>query len=159
MLVDLYQNSIETRFMFLYFLNRQQFSFWLVCANLCQASFLWVSFNPYSEHLLFPLLQGGFDSLHRRRVVLFSLAMMIIPFLPASNLLLPVGFVVAERVLYIPSMGLCILVPFGISILFQDSTQEESLKQEVITLFFGSYLTMLSSIFFEDRRLGFNYVA
>jgi len=85
--------------------------------------------------------------------------MMIIPFLPASNLLLPVGFVVAERVLYIPSMGLCILVPFGISILFQDSTQEESLKQEVITLFFGSYLTMLSSIFFEDRRLGFNYVA
>jgi len=56
--------------------------------------------------------------------------MMTIPFLPASNLLLPVGFVVAERILYIPSMGLCILVPFGISILFQDSTREESLKQE-----------------------------
>lgn len=77
------------------------------------------------------LLQNEFDFLHRRRVVLFSLAMMMIPFLPASNLILPVGFVVAERILYIPSMGLCILVPFGISILFQDSTNEESLSQEV----------------------------
>ncbi|KAL9965732.1 hypothetical protein ACROYT_G029574 [Oculina patagonica] len=70
------------------------------------------------------------DSLHRRRVVLLSLAMLIIPFLPASNLFLPVGFVVAERILYIPSMGLCLLVPFGISILFQDSTKGESLTKE-----------------------------
>lgn len=61
--------------------------------------------------------------------MLFSLAMLIIPFLPASNLFLPVGFVVAERILYIPSMGLCILVPFGISVLFQDSAKEEFLKE------------------------------
>ena len=81
--------------------------------------------------MLLLFLQKEFDSLHRRRVVLFSLAMLIIPFLPASNLFLPVGFVVAERILYIPSMGLCILVPFGISILVQKSTKEESVKQEV----------------------------
>ena len=39
---------------------------------------------------------------------------MIIPFLPASNLFFPVGFVVAERVLYLPSMGFCMLVAYGI---------------------------------------------
>ena len=38
---------------------------------------------------------------------------MIFPFLPASNLFFPVGFVVAERVLYIPSMGFCMLVAYG----------------------------------------------
>ena len=42
--------------------------------------------------------------------VLFSLLLCILPFLPASNLLFPVGFVVAERVLYLPSMGFCMLV-------------------------------------------------
>ena len=35
-------------------------------------------------------------------MVLLSVLMMVVPFLPASNLLLRVGFVVAERILYIP---------------------------------------------------------
>ena len=47
------------------------------------------------------------------RALLMSLAMMGIPFLPASNLFFPVGFVVAERILYIPSMGFCLLVAIG----------------------------------------------
>ena len=91
--------------------------------------------------MLLLLSQDYFDSLHRRRVVLFSLSMIMIPFLPASNLLFPVGFVVAERILYIPSMGLCILVPFGISILFHDSGHEEFSKQKVSTLSYGCFLT------------------
>ncbi|PSN43004.1 Transmembrane and TPR repeat-containing protein [Blattella germanica] len=48
-----------------------------------------------------------------------SLAFLILPFLPASNLFFPVGFVVAERILYIPSMGLCMLVAYGWSIMAQ----------------------------------------
>uniref|UniRef100_A0A8C7XXQ8 dolichyl-phosphate-mannose--protein mannosyltransferase n=1 Tax=Oryzias sinensis TaxID=183150 RepID=A0A8C7XXQ8_9TELE len=36
------------------------------------------------------------------------------PFIPASNLFFRVGFVVAERVLYMPSMGYCILVTYGL---------------------------------------------
>ena len=35
---------------------------------------------------------------------------MILTFLPASNLLFRVGFVVAERVLYLPSAGFIIIV-------------------------------------------------
>lgn len=42
-----------------------------------------------------------------------GLALLVLPFLPASNLFFPVGFVVAERVLYMPSMGWCLLVAYG----------------------------------------------
>lgn len=42
---------------------------------------------------------------------------MTLPFLPASNLFFPVGFVVAERVLYMPSMGYCMLVAYGFLLL------------------------------------------
>ena len=50
-----------------------------------------------------------------KRVSLFALALLVLPFLPASNLLFPVGFVIAERVLYLPSMGMCLLVALGVN--------------------------------------------
>uniref|UniRef100_A0A3P9KN59 dolichyl-phosphate-mannose--protein mannosyltransferase n=1 Tax=Oryzias latipes TaxID=8090 RepID=A0A3P9KN59_ORYLA len=46
--------------------------------------------------------------------VVFSLGLLAIPFLPATNLFFYVGFVIAERVLYIPSMGFCLLVAAGL---------------------------------------------
>ena len=55
----------------------------------------------------------GVPSRHCRGLVLFSLSLAVLPFLPASNLFFPVGFVVAERVLYLPSMGLCLLTAVG----------------------------------------------
>ncbi|XP_004928023.1 protein O-mannosyl-transferase Tmtc3 [Bombyx mori] len=48
-----------------------------------------------------------------------GLALLVLPFLPASNLFFPVGFVVAERVLYMPSMGWCLLVAHGWRIVAQ----------------------------------------
>lgn len=50
-------------------------------------------------------------------IIIISLALMILPFLPASNIFFPVGFVIAERVLYAPSMGFCMLVGHGWSII------------------------------------------
>ena len=47
---------------------------------------------------------------------IFALSLLVLPYLPASNLFFPVGFVVAERVLYLPSMGFCMLV----SIIYQE---------------------------------------
>ncbi len=46
--------------------------------------------------------------------VLFGLSLLVFPYVPASNLFFPVGFVVAERVLYLPSMGLCLLAAHGL---------------------------------------------
>ncbi|KAL6961827.1 hypothetical protein U1Q18_044449 [Sarracenia purpurea var. burkii] len=45
-------------------------------------------------------------------VLLFIISISVIPFIPATNLFFYVGFVVAERVLYIPSVGLCLLVGY-----------------------------------------------
>ncbi|XP_071503726.1 protein O-mannosyl-transferase TMTC3-like [Diadema antillarum] len=56
------------------------------------------------------------------RQLLMALSFLILPFLPASNLFFPVGFVVAERVLYAPSMGFCLLVAMGIERLNKNST-------------------------------------
>ena len=43
-------------------------------------------------------------------VACFGVLAMIISFLPASNLFFYVGFVIAERVLFLPSMGFCIFL-------------------------------------------------
>jgi len=51
---------------------------------------------------------------------------MVIPFLPASNLFFRVGFVVAERILYVPSMGFCILVVCGLQRLASVGRQSAS---------------------------------
>ncbi|GAB6018796.1 transmembrane and tetratricopeptide repeat containing 1 [Chamberlinius hualienensis] len=48
-----------------------------------------------------------------QRVMYVGLLFIIFPFLPASNLFVTVGFVVAERILYFPSIGFCILVAHG----------------------------------------------
>ena len=51
------------------------------------------------------------------QTVLLSLAILTLPFLPASNLFFYVGFVVAERILYIPSVGYCLLIAVGADII------------------------------------------
>lgn len=43
-----------------------------------------------------------------------GLTMLVIPFLPASNIFFNVGFVLAERTLYIPSAGYCLLLIIGL---------------------------------------------
>uniref|UniRef100_A0A1A9WKL7 dolichyl-phosphate-mannose--protein mannosyltransferase n=1 Tax=Glossina brevipalpis TaxID=37001 RepID=A0A1A9WKL7_9MUSC len=48
-------------------------------------------------------------------VLITSLAFLILPFLPATNLFFYVGFVVAERLLYLPSVGFCLIIGFGLS--------------------------------------------
>ena len=54
-------------------------------------------------------------------VIVTGLSLLVCPFLPASNLLFPVGFVVAERILYLPSMGFCLLVAHGCDKLWRRS--------------------------------------
>lgn len=62
--------------------------------------------------LVLHCLTGTKRTGHREVVV--GLLFLIFPFIPASNLFFRVGFVVAERVLYMPSMGFCILCVHGL---------------------------------------------
>ena len=48
------------------------------------------------------------------QVMALSLSLLILPFLPATNLFFYVGFVLAERVLYIPSLGYCLLLAISL---------------------------------------------
>ncbi|XP_063785246.1 protein O-mannosyl-transferase TMTC1 [Pseudophryne corroboree] len=84
---------------------------------------IWDSRNVQTLLLLAVLLSLGLHCLaarkrtgHRETVV--GLLFLTFPFIPASNLFFRVGFVVAERVLYMPSMGFCILCVHGLKGLY-----------------------------------------
>ncbi|KAL1397468.1 hypothetical protein pipiens_009740, partial [Culex pipiens pipiens] len=72
-----------------------------------------LTFIAFFAALLF-VYRGLLDCEHQRHVpVVLGFLLLVLPFLPATNLVVTVGFVVAERVLYIPSMGSVILVVYG----------------------------------------------
>ncbi|XP_041254485.1 protein O-mannosyl-transferase TMTC1 isoform X3 [Onychostruthus taczanowskii] len=74
---------------------------------------------------------AAFKKLEHKEV-LVGLLFLVFPFIPASNLFFRVGFVVAERVLYMPSMGYCILFVHGLKKL---STWLKKWRITVPTLF------------------------
>eukprot|EP00041_Stephanoeca_diplocostata_P023952 m.598147 g.598147 ORF g.598147 m.598147 type:complete len:1012 (+) comp22420_c0_seq1:242-3277(+) len=49
-------------------------------------------------------------SMRFRGELLVAVCLLCAPFVPATGLFMEVGFVLAERILYIPSMGFCLLV-------------------------------------------------
>lgn len=63
-------------------------------------------------------------------VTLYGLALIILPFLPATNLFFYVGFIIAERILYIPSIGFCLLVANGVDLLIKKYTGN---RKEILT--------------------------
>lgn len=73
--------------------------------------------NHYESRTALPTSQN---------VVVFSLGLLAVPFLPATNLFFYVGFVIAERVLYIPSMGFCLLVAVGARALYVRARRRSS---------------------------------
>ena len=82
----------------------------------------------------------------RQRSLIVCLALIVLPFIPASNLFFPVGFVVAERILYAPSMGFCMLVALGFEALVRRagrSTRSLLWLSMVIMLLLHSTKTIL----------------
>ena len=75
-----------------------------------------------------------------QKVSVFALSLLVLPYLPASNLFFPVGFVVAERVLYLPSMGFCMLVGYGAYLVIK------STNYSVLKAFFSLFFLGLLSI-------------
>ncbi len=50
---------------------------------------------------------------------ILSLSLLIFPFLPAAQIAFPIGTVLAERLLLLPSLGLCMLVGCSLSVIMQ----------------------------------------
>jgi tetratricopeptide (TPR) repeat protein len=94
---------------------------WLLVAPLRLAIDYSFDTIPLVQGLLEPgvlvglLLMGAWavglaTSRRRAPVIAFSLSWMGLTLLPVANLLLPIGTILAERLLYLPSVGFCLLV-------------------------------------------------
>ncbi|XP_046622423.1 protein O-mannosyl-transferase TMTC4 isoform X1 [Neodiprion virginianus] len=97
------------------------FALWIVLGSFCY----YVSSEKHSEQLS-PTIMG--------------LALLMIPFLPATNLFFKVGFVLAERTLYIPSAGFCLLFAIGFQRLIE---QCNGCSRTLLSLYF-----VLLAVFF-----------
>ncbi|XP_054291044.1 protein O-mannosyl-transferase TMTC1-like [Macrosteles quadrilineatus] len=79
---------------------------------------------------------------HQRSAPLvLGVLLLAIPFLPAANIFFTVGFVVAERVLYIPSLGAALLVAYGAQTLHQASSPRGRNVVFIILLLLGATFT------------------
>jgi len=61
-----------------------------------------------------------------RRSALIALALLVLSYLPASNILFPVGTVVGERLMYVPSIGYCLAVVVALHAYMEGSPSKAS---------------------------------
>ncbi|KAJ7425150.1 Transmembrane and TPR repeat-containing protein 4 [Pitangus sulphuratus] len=78
------------------------------------------------------LVKVPLDGISSLQILTLGLGFLIIPFLPASNLFFRVGFVIAERVIYLPSIGYCILFTYGFSLLSKQAKKKKILAVAVL---------------------------
>jgi len=85
------------------------------------AEYLFLNFGPfYQLDVLFPLILVAILLLYMKKLQVFNKASLfgilwfLIALLPVSNII-PVGIVMAERVMYIPSIGPCLLLGLAFS--------------------------------------------
>ncbi|XP_030370493.1 protein O-mannosyl-transferase TMTC4 [Scaptodrosophila lebanonensis] len=81
----------------------------------------------------------SFLNFRRLAGLILSLALMIIPFLPAAGFI-RVGFVIAERILYVPSIGFCLLSIYGFMYCYEfnvNKPQLRALQQFFLMLLFA----------------------
>lgn len=69
----------------------------------------WLFLGFFCVHILF-CTRNADDS----GQTIMALSLLVLPFLPATNIFFKVGFVIAERTLYVPSAGFCLLVAIGL---------------------------------------------
>lgn len=89
-------------------------------------------------------MQGPFNVQCKKsfQAAIVALGILMLSFLPASNTFFYVGFVVAERILYIPSLGYCLLIAVGADVIWCTCNQQQK-KLFSITLL--SVLVLFSS--------------
>ncbi|CAH1175783.1 unnamed protein product [Phaedon cochleariae] len=97
-----------------------------------------ISFWLMSIYLLYALMKKNYqnDILDAR---VMGVSLIVLPFLPASNLLFTVGFVIAERTLLLPSAGFCFLVIIGFRKLQQNSD-----NKKIYSIFFYTLLLIFT---------------
>ncbi|XP_055542492.1 protein O-mannosyl-transferase TMTC2 [Wyeomyia smithii] len=84
--------------------------------------------------------------------ILISISLLTLPFLPATNLLFYVGFVVAERILYLPSVGYCLLIGLGVGRLIDGTAGSGQLRNSSVSNNSGDGGSRISSSGFRGKN-------
>ncbi|CRL08148.1 CLUMA_CG020877, isoform A, partial [Clunio marinus] len=130
-----FHSSLQTRILTFFYLS--SFNLWLlICPSTLSHDWqmgsipLILSFRDSRNLLTIVTISAIFGliykilcelELRRHPPIVLGFILLVLPFiLPASNLLVTVGFVIAERILFIPSMGFCILVIYGVQLLYEN---------------------------------------
>lgn len=90
-----------------------------------------------------------------KAAILLAMAFLALPFLPASNLFFYVGFVVAERVLYLPSAGWCLLCGIGAAKVWELRKYRPLMVAcvLVVLLAFGTKTVLRNRDWFDEESL------
>ena len=95
----------------------------------------------------------AFGKEFEKKGVIAALSLIVFPFIPASNLFFPVGFVVAERILYVPSMGYILLVVIGWKKLRNEYKTISNILISMILIFFALKTVDRNPEWFSDETL------
>ena len=116
--------------------------------NIITLSFL-VSLAVFT----YAILQTTLRSRARSPAIFISVGWAAITFLPASNLFFPVGFVVADRVLYTPTMGSCMLLAHAACVLRDKRRLQQPRLMSVLSSLLLLLLLLLPVAYFARTWL------
>eukprot|EP01038_Epipyxis_sp_PR26KG_P008513 gene8513-11508_t len=108
------------------------FDYGFACIDTITNIFDWRNLLPLSTYLFVGILI--YKTIFQIRIGLYiALSLLIIPLLPALNIFFPVGTLLAERLLYIPSIGFSLLLGEILSVDFNNIV--DSASQYVVKYF------------------------
>lgn len=99
---------------------------------------------PLTSQWLSPQTRSVFFFNANNCRLIMAMSLLVIPFIPASNVFFYVGFVVAERVLYLPSMGFCLLLGCSVRSLTEVLARRNAMFHYVVRLFMCTTLVLWS---------------
>ena len=89
----------------------------------------------------------------RRSPIPLGLAWYLLALLPASNLLVPIGTLFGERLLYLPSVAFCLLAGWGLSVLVRRIPRAGGILTALVLILLSFQTFRYSSVWVDDIRL------
>ncbi|MBI2069687.1 MAG: tetratricopeptide repeat protein [Elusimicrobia bacterium] len=119
---------------------------------------VWITVLGFSIWLLFSWKTAGRKSLLRQWSGYWIL-WFLIGLAPVTNVFMPIGTIGAERFLYLPSLGFCVILAWAISIVFKPSPPRGegrvrgALKLGILVFYYGALIVQRNTVWKNHRTL------